>query len=509
MFVFVVRRMVVSVFTLIVATALVYALVAISGDPLDDLRQDQSPNRAQKIAARAAALHLDESIPQRYGRWAGGVAKCVVPGQGCDLGTTVRGQEVRPLLTQAAGTTIKLVITATVLAILLGVSVGIASALRQYSGFDYTITFAAFLFYSLPIFWIAVLLKLYLGIQFNNWLADPVIPLPVALVLGAVSGLIWSTLIGGDRRRRLITGAVAGVASVAALVYLSASEWFKYPALQPPLVIVLTFAAAVGITFLVAGLKRRGVLYAALATAGVVAVAEFALDPVLEDPSWLTVLAIGAVLLAVGIGAGQVFGGLDRGQAARAGALTGFVGLLWMLVDRSLAAVPDYSDTVNGRLISTIGSNTPNLEGDFWVRLLDAGSHLILPTLSIMLISFATYSRFTRATMLEVMHADYVRTARAKGLTERTVVLRHAFRNALIPVATLAAYDFGAVISGAVISENVFGWQGMGSLFVTSLREVDPNPVMAFFIVTAVSIVVFNMLADIAYAYLDPRVRLS
>jgi peptide/nickel transport system permease protein len=136
-------------------------------------------------------------------------------------------------------------------------------------------------------------------------------------------------------------------------------------------------------------------------------------------------------------------------------------------------------------------------------------AHLILPTLAIMLISFATYSRYTRATMLETMTQDYVRTARSKGLTERTVVLRHAFRNALIPVTTLMAFDFGAVIAGAVITETVFGWQGMGRLFVTGLQNVEPNPVMAFVVVAAVSIVIFNMIADILYAYLDPRIRLS
>jgi peptide/nickel transport system permease protein len=87
--------------------------------------------------------------------------------------------------------------------------------------------------------------------------------------------------------------------------------------------------------------------------------------------------------------------------------------------------------------------------------------------------------------------------------------MRHAFRNALIPLTTLAAIDFGAVIGGAVVTEYVFGWRGMGQLFVVGLFTVDPNPVMGFFLVTAASVVLFNMLADILYAYLDPRIRLS
>jgi peptide/nickel transport system permease protein len=107
------------------------------------------------------------------------------------------------------------------------------------------------------------------------------------------------------------------------------------------------------------------------------------------------------------------------------------------------------------------------------------------------------------------MGQDYVRTARAKGLTERTVVLRHAFRNALIPVTTLMAFDFAGIVGGAVITERIFGWKGMGSLFNDALLIVDPNPVMAFFIVTGTAIVIFNMIADIMYAYLDPRIRLS
>ena len=89
------------------------------------------------------------------------------------------------------------------------------------------------------------------------------------------------------------------------------------------------------------------------------------------------------------------------------------------------------------------------------------------------------------------------------------MVTRHAFRNALIPITTLMAFDFAGVVGGAIITENVFGWQGMGTLFTRGLQEVDPAPVMAFFVVSGSAIVVFNMLADIAYAYLDPRIRLS
>ena len=126
------------------------------------------------------------------------------------------------------------------------------------------------------------------------------------------------------------------------------------------------------------------------------------------------------------------------------------------------------------------------------------------------------------ASYLKDIHPQFMRTIRtgilvvaievvprAKGVNERTVVLRHAFRNALIPIATLAALDFGAVFGGAIITETVFGWQGMGQLFNQALPKFDINQVMGFFVVTAVAVLVFNLLADLSYAFLDPRVRLS
>ena len=162
---------------------------------------------------------------------------------------------------------------------------------------------------------------------------------------------------------------------------------------------------------------------------------------------------------------------------------------------------------VKSRPISTIGSETPNLKGDFWVLFLDKGTQLLLPTILLTIISVATYSRYTRSSMLEVSRQDYMRTARAKGLGERQVILKHAFRNSLIPITTIMAFDFAGLIGGAVITERVFGWKGMGELFATGLHEVDPAPVMAFFLVTGTAAVLMNLLADILYAVLDPRIR--
>ena len=108
--------------------------------------------------------------------------------------------------------------------------------------------------------------------------------------------------------------------------------------------------------------------------------------------------------------------------------------------------------------------------------------------------------------MLEVLNQDYIRTARSKGVSERKVITRHALRNALIPLTTIVAFDFANLIGGAVITETVFAWQGMGTLFKDGLQAADPMRVMGFFLVTGTAAVVMNMLADLAYAFLDPRI---
>ncbi len=137
-------------------------------------------------------------------------------------------------------------------------------------------------------------------------------------------------------------------------------------------------------------------------------------------------------------------------------------------------------------------------------------THLVLPwtTLAVLFIGF--YSRLLRSNMLDVMNEDYVRTARAKGLSERQVRVRHVFRNSLIPVITLFGLDFGAVIGGgAIITEFVFSLEGVGQYAADSISTGDLPPVMAVVMFGAFFIVLFNTLVDIAYAWLDPRIRLG
>jgi peptide/nickel transport system permease protein len=138
---------------------------------------------------------------------------------------------------------------------------------------------------------------------------------------------------------------------------------------------------------------------------------------------------------------------------------------------------------------------------------LDRAHHLVLPVVVLMVASVATYSRFMRAAMLEVINSDYVRTARAKGLSERRVTMKHAFRNALVPLVTVVALNFGTLIGGAIVTETVFSLDGMGLYFIRALGAADPYPVMAWLMVTATMIIALNLVADILYGLLDPKVR--
>jgi peptide/nickel transport system permease protein len=158
----------------------------------------------------------------------------------------------------------------------------------------------------------------------------------------------------------------------------------------------------------------------------------------------------------------------------------------------------------NVRIFYTSGLNTlPGGPAWSWDRM----QHLALPVMTLFIISFALYSRFMRASMLDVINSDYVRTARAKGVSERRVIMRHVFRNALIPVVTVAALNFGALIGGAIVTETVFSLDGIGYWFIQALQTLDLYEVMAYLLVTAIAVVVFNLIADILYGFLDPRIR--
>ena len=319
---YVVRRLLYSVVVLVAASFILFTFVSVSGDPLAQL--NIIPNLSEQSKQNVIdQKHLDDPIPVRYWYW---VNDAVTN----EFGTTLLGDRpILPDLWRVMKNTLQLVLVAELLAILIAVGIGVYSALRQYSTFDYTATTFSFLGLATPVFWLALMLQ-------------------VAVVQ------IYATT--GHR------------------------------------------------IFPIASLNS--------------------VDP----------------------GSGIHFA-------------------------------------------------------------LDRAHHLVLPVIVLMVASVASYSRYMRASMLEVVNADYVRTARAKGLSESRVTMKHAFRNALIPLVTLVALNFGTLLGGVIVTETVFSLDGMGLYFYNALLSNDPYPVMAWLMVTATMIIIFNLFADLAYAYLDPRVR--
>ncbi len=319
---YIIRRLLYSVAVLIAASFLVFFFVTVSGDPIAQLRitPNVSPESIKTIEERK---NLDEPIPKRYWYW---VQDAVTN----KFGTTLLdNRPILPDLWRVMKNTLQLVIVAELLAILIAIAIGVYSALRQYSFFDYSATSLSFLGLATPVFWLGLMVQV--GIVYvYNWTGHRVFP------------------------------------------------------------------------------------------------------------------------------------------------------------------------------IANLNSVDPGKGVDFAI---DRAHHLVMPVLVLMVASIATYSRFMRAAMLEVVNSDYVRTARAKGLNERRVTMKHAFRNALIPLVTVVALNFGALLSGAVVTETVFSLDGMGLYFINALGTADPYPVMAWLMITATLIIVFNLVADIAYGVLDPRVR--
>ncbi|MEX0943852.1 MAG: ABC transporter permease [Pseudomonadales bacterium] len=141
-----------------------------------------------------------------------------------------------------------------------------------------------------------------------------------------------------------------------------------------------------------------------------------------------------------------------------------------------------------------------------WESFLDRVNHLVLPVLSLSFLSIGTYVRYTRASMLEAMENDYIRTARAKGLSWRRIYLMHGFRNALIPLITVTALSFSTLFSGAIITETVFAYRGVGQLVFESIQSNDFNVAMVAFMISVSMVLLMNLAADLLYGVADPRI---
>jgi peptide/nickel transport system permease protein len=221
---------------------------------------------------------------------------------------------------------------------------------------------------------------------------------------------------------------------------------------------------------------------------------------------WPTVLLMGAsliftVIIAIPLG---IYSAIKKYSALdNAGTFLSFLGYsmpsFWLGLILQLVLGIYLADLAGRRIFYVSGMSTT---GGF----VDLLQHLTLPVITLSVISIAEFSRFQRGAMLEVLTADYLRTARAKGLSQRTVYLKHALRNALVPTVTLVALSMGTAFGGAVITETVFAWPGLGFLLADAIFKGDYNVVRALLMISAALIIFFNLVADIAYSLVDPRV---
>jgi peptide/nickel transport system permease protein len=177
------------------------------------------------------------------------------------------------------------------------------------------------------------------------------------------------------------------------------------------------------------------------------------------------------------------------------------IGVLLMI------AATSFNNALGTQVIRFTGEYTAGISGGWWDIALDRAIHLLLPTIALVLISASSYSRYQRSVMLDVLGADYIRTARAKGLPRSKALVRHGVRIALIPMSTFFAYSFGTLIAGSAMLEIVFSWRGMGQFQLNAVTQNDINAVAGSTLFVAVLVLLSSTLSEVLYAALDPRVR--
>lgn len=503
MLAFIGRRISLAILILFGSTYLTYQLAAYSGDPLAGIRESTDPKKDVIIRELTKTLQLNVPPPARYFLW---LQKAI---QGNFGNTVILRFPVADQIAAAIPITLRLVTTATILSVVIGISFGVLSAMRQYSRLDNSLTLLSFFLFSLPIFWIAVMLKEFMAIRFNDFLVNPTIDILSNILISAVLAVIISGFVSGTRKRVLITWFVTFGLFVSLFFLASATVWFRHPAMGIFGVAVLGAACSLGFTNIFSGLGNRKALGAGLASVvlGLIAYYPFQL---LAGPgsNYPLLLALAAIMLSSSYFIGYFFTKVDKGPVIRVSMLSAFAVALFTIVDKLMQTWNGYFDLSGGRPIQTQGSyNITITSNDFWVNNLDMVTHLFLPTTALAL-GFAGYLRYSRASMLEVLNMDYIRTARAKGMPEREVILRHAVRNAMLPLTTLLTFEVAGLIGGAIITEGIFGWRGMGSLSNEAIQSQDLNLLMATFAISAFLTIMATLAADLLYSVLDPRIRI-
>ncbi|WP_026924780.1 ABC transporter permease [Glycomyces arizonensis] len=218
-----------------------------------------------------------------------------------------------------------------------------------------------------------------------------------------------------------------------------------------------------------------------------------------------TIASIGLAILTGVISAVKQYSKLDY-TLTFIGFLALAMPIFWLASLLKEAAVQT-NDALGTNLFKTYGSGTTGFKGNGWELFVDALPYLIVPTIALMLGGYAAMSRYQRASMLEVMNSDYVRLARAKGVRNRTVMRRHALRTALIPVATFAPLGLATAMGGAIVTESIFGWRGLGAYSLKAIQDGDSFAVMAYLLISGVVVLTGILVSDLLYGVLDPRIR--
>jgi len=225
---------------------------------------------------------------------------------------------------------------------------------------------------------------------------------------------------------------------------------------------------------------------------------------------WPTVLLVGTALLfalVIGVLVGVFTSRRPESVWSHLATVLALVGFSMPVFWTGLELVILFSSVLE--LLPIAGMRDVQFEGNWLQARIDVAKHLILPALTLGLLYLAQYSRLSRASMLEVLESDYVRTARAKGLVERVVVYKHALRNAVIPVVTVAGLQVGSLLSGALLVETVFNWPGLGRLAFDAVLRRDAPVLLGVLLSSAVLVVVANLLTDVVYRLIDPRIRVG
>jgi len=500
---FIGRRISLALLILFGSTYLTYQLAAYSGDPLAGIRESTDPKKEVIIAELTKTLQLDVPPPARYFLW----LQNAIQG---DFGNTVILR--LPVVDQIAAAipiTLRLVTTATVLSVIIGIGFGVLSAIRQYSRLDNSLTLLSFFLFSLPIFWIAVMLKEFMAIRFNDFLVNPTIDIVSNILISAAIAVIISGFVSGTRKRVLITWFSTFGLFVTLFSMASLTAWFRYPSMGIFGIAVLGVACSLGFTHLFSGLGNRKALGAGLSSVALGLIAYYPFQS-LAGPgtNYELMLALAALMVSSSYFIGYFFTKIDKGPVIRVSVLSGLMVALFTVTDKLMQTWDTYFKLSDGRPIQTQGSyNITISSNDFWITNLDLVTHLFLPTTALAL-GFAGYLRYSRASMLEVLNMDYIRTARAKGMPEREVILRHAIRNAMLPLTTLLTFEVAGLIGGAIITEGIFGWRGMGSLSNEAIQSQDLNLLMATFAISAFLTIMATLVADLLYSALDPRIRI-